>query len=223
MNTINDTQIATKELWKKIAQSKSILPADVAAYAIIRAIRSRSNEKIEVAKGLLLKSFTPIVNQRKLAKGVNPWQSLESAVCYAVWSRITDSLTEEERSVFRQIATTLAKEKWNDETYAYIIVRRDLPKIQQVVQAAHVTMVLGQLTPKKQHDATRQNFCIFGADNESELAEIRSRLLENGIKIAEFYEPDIGNQLTAIATEPLRKSIATRRRLFPTSKLLTID
>lgn len=53
--------------------------------------------------------------------------------------------------------------------------------------------------------------------NEAKLHKIRQYLVQNNIQHAHFYEPDIGNELTALATEPIT---GERRRLFRKFQLL---
>jgi hypothetical protein len=47
--------------------------------------------------------------------------------------------------------------------------------------------------------------------NEAALRKLSERLSILDIKYSEFYEPDIGNQLTAIATEPLEDRSVLRK------------
>lgn len=39
-------------------------------------------------------------------------------------------------------------------------------------------------------------------ENENELERLAQKIEDSGLKIARFYEPDIGNELTAVAIEP---------------------
>ena len=222
MKTYTDAEKATAQLWKTLTLKKIIQSADIAALMIIKAVRSKSNEKLDVAKGLLLKSFTPITNQSRLNRGEKSFQALERATQSSVWSELLSTLTEEEKTSFRYLATTLSKEKWEDNTYVYIFVRKDLEKVQQLVQAAHVTMVLGQDVGIKDHDASRQHFCVLGVGDLAALNDVHDFLVNKKIAHKYFKEPDIGNQMTAIATVPLRKSFTVRKRLFSNYALLEI-
>lgn len=53
------------------------------------------------------------------------------------------------------------------------------------------------------------NLILLGVDSEQELFRVLGRIQQAGIKHQAFYEPDVGDQLTAIATEPVYGS--TRR------------
>lgn len=86
----------------------------------------------------------------------------------------------------------------------YIITRADLPSGLQAAQCCHAAIDFALKYPeitKHWHDTS--NFIVLlAAPNEESLDLIRTVLENRGVKICIFYEPDLGNQLTAIATEP---------------------
>jgi hypothetical protein len=209
-------------IWKQLANQRKIQNYDVAAYCIVKAIFAKSNEKYEVAKALLLKSFTPITNDNKLNNGHAEWGGLEQALIWASRSKLYIELDKDSQKIFASLQNSLVREEWQDKTYAYILVRQDLPKIQQVVQAAHVAMVLGQQVPKFEADARKQHFCILALDDNKDLLKELARANRKKLPIARFFESDIG-QYTALAYHPMRKSFAQRKKLFESRKLLTID
>lgn len=53
--------------------------------------------------------------------------------------------------------------------------------------------------------------------NEPKLHKARDKLLNSGIKLKEFYEPDRDNELTAICTEAIT---GEQRRIFKDFQLL---
>ena len=59
--------------------------------------------------------------------------------------------------------------------------------------------------------AEHPSVIILGVKNEVKLHQIRQFLIENDVQHAHFYEPDIGDELTAVATQPI---FGERRRLF---------
>lgn len=61
---------------------------------------------------------------------------------------------------------------------------------------------------------------MLGVKNENKLREIEEKLNHHGIRLASFIEPDIGNQLTAIASEIINDS--ETRKLFKKYDLLKI-
>ncbi len=58
---------------------------------------------------------------------------------------------------------------------------------------------------------------ILSAKNEIRLKKVQTYLSENNIQFRSFQEPDIGNQLTALATEPI---FSDRRHLFQKYQLV---
>jgi hypothetical protein len=87
--------------------------------------------------------------------------------------------------------------------YVYIFVRQDLSPEQQLVQAAHVTLVLGNKL--KRTDVSELYFSVIGIPQLSDFCQVMKDLKAHGSKYEIFYEPDQGNTMTAIATHPIRK------------------
>jgi len=52
-------------------------------------------------------------------------------------------------------------------------------------------------------DSQHPHLVVFGIKNENKLRKCIQHLQEVGIPYKEFLEPDIGNQITALATAPL--------------------
>jgi hypothetical protein len=90
--------------------------------------------------------------------------------------------------------------KMNTKEYIYIFVRQDLSNEQQLVQAAHVTLVLGnQLRDYKVDDLY---FAVIGVPDIKGLVKAAHDLGDR--QYVKFYEPDQGNTITAIATFPIK-------------------
>lgn len=216
------------ELWESLANSKKASSQDMAAYTITKAIFSKSNEKLEVAKALLLRAFTPITNKNKLRNGDHPFQGLIGAINLAYWSVLHEKLDEAHKATFKELVKQLCKEKWEDSTYCYILTRTDIPAIHQLVQTAHATMLAGQRYPS--FDAKNLHFCILKGGNETELRATGNKLTSAGVDFATFWEPDAKvlwgglnrKEITSLACKPMRKSFAQRKKLFDGSELLTI-
>ena len=79
----------------------------------------------------------------------------------------------------------------------YVITRRDLTTSQQAVQAGHaaIQFVLNHL-----HDLWDGTLVYLGIDSEDKLSLWGDKLTRKGIEWTGFHEPDMGNELTAIAT-----------------------
>lgn len=99
-----------------------------------------------------------------------------------------------------------------NKNYVYIFVREDLTTPQQAVQTAHaawesaITFNGGDL-PDHPH------LVLLAAKNESKLHRVTKHLVEHGIKFVHFYESDLDDQLTAIATQPIAENSDLRAHL----------
>lgn len=91
----------------------------------------------------------------------------------------------------------------------YVLVRKDLNTSYQAVQAGHA------VAEWLLHDQSWQNNTLIylGVKDESELIYWANKLEYKGIKYVGFKEPDIGNELTAIAAHTDNK-IFNRLRLI---------
>lgn len=91
-----------------------------------------------------------------------------------------------------------------------VVTRRDLPISYQAVQAAHAAIDFQHEYPEVAKDWHQtSNYLIFlTVANEDELKQLILKAAERGIKITPFREPDIDNQLTAVAFQPCE---ATRK------------
>jgi len=105
---------------------------------------------------------------------------------------------------WRNNLVSFKRHGWNmDKEYVYIFVRQDLSNEQQLVQAAHVTLVLGS---KLKGDVSELYFSVIGIPQLSDFCGVMKDLHEHGTKYETFYEPDQGNTLTAIATYPIHEN-----------------
>lgn len=92
----------------------------------------------------------------------------------------------------------------------YVFVREDLSPAQIAVQSCHAAIECANAFALKDL-AEHPSVIILGVKNEVKLHQIRQFLIENDVQHAHFYEPDIGDELTAVATQPI---FGERRRLF---------
>ncbi len=91
----------------------------------------------------------------------------------------------------------------------YILLRADLPPVQQIIQAAHATMEMAWLFPRPEGLV---HICLLEVRDADALQAARMRLHNAGIGVYAFTEPDMGDgdgdgdgngDYTAVATEPL--------------------
>lgn len=80
----------------------------------------------------------------------------------------------------------------------YIIVRTDLKRSSPAVQAGHA--VAQFMLDHKNEDWDNDYLLYLKVNNLNDLNSIKTKVeLNKSAKISKFYEPDINNELTAIA------------------------
>lgn len=79
----------------------------------------------------------------------------------------------------------------------YVIVRKDLPGAQPAVQAGHA---LAEYLLEQEHEWRNGTLIYLAVDNEDELHHWydKANAITKG-KFEGFWEPDMGNQMTAFA------------------------
>lgn len=96
------------------------------------------------------------------------------------------------------------------KNYVYIFTRQDISPEQQLVQSAHVALKLGfnaapwfntQSTAWLNPDDTY--FTVVGVRNLEGLQAAVDILMAYDFKFEAFAEPDIGGELTSVATYPI--------------------
>lgn len=95
-----------------------------------------------------------------------------------------------------------------------MLVRSDIPISDQLCQAAHAAHEVGIRFGNP--DAI-SSIVVCAVDNEIELYKAEDRLGRKNIRHYLFKEPDLGNQATALATEPLdepRRKMMGRYQLW---------
>lgn len=101
-----------------------------------------------------------------------------------------------------------------EKKHFYVLVRKDLPLPQQIVQSIHAAY---ESAGKFDDDTSKTHSTVLcQVKNEDELIRAADKLEQLGIRFHIFQEPDIGNQNTALCTEPVDPG---RRRAFSNWKL----
>lgn len=97
----------------------------------------------------------------------------------------------------------------HQDVYSYIVVRRDIPVSQQLVQSCHAVWE----GAKHEHPS----LVALVVKNEAKLKKTMELLIDNNVQFTAFREPLLGNTLTAICTEPLageKRGILSRYMLW---------
>jgi len=81
----------------------------------------------------------------------------------------------------------------------YVIVRKDLSISQRAVQAGHVVAEFLLHSPFSRWK--NETLIYLGVKGLIQLENLKYKLENLGISYIEFREPDIGNEVTAIATD----------------------
>jgi len=97
----------------------------------------------------------------------------------------------------------------------YVFVRNDLSFPQKVVQSSHAVLEATRAFIK---DEERYKIIVVAAKSEVKLKLIMEEAAQNQINTVAFTEPDMDNQVTAIATEPLDDE---KKQVFARYKLLS--
>jgi len=105
---------------------------------------------------------------------------------------------------------------WN--YYSHFYVRADLTPEYQLVQNSHVALVLGKELQKANIPTDELYFWCCSVPNEAALHAKAAYLTSKRVRFVTFKEPDINNEMTAIATFPVLNR--KRKRLFANDQKL---
>lgn len=105
--------------------------------------------------------------------------------------------------------------EWFEHKFMYGIVRNNISNAQRAVQLGHAVIEAGRTFLKQNDKHPSLIYCVV--KSEAKLLKLSKELYDNGIKFKTFREPDMNNEITAIATEPLsykNKNILKRYQLL---------
>ncbi len=97
----------------------------------------------------------------------------------------------------------------------YVITRHDMPVAFQAVQSIHAAVDLvfkHHIELKNWHDLSN-TIVLLSVKNEKALVKLSKKLKTSKIKHTIFTEPDIGDQITALALEPSDEAMAFCKEL----------
>lgn len=85
-----------------------------------------------------------------------------------------------------------------------VVTRKDLNPGSQAIQASHAAIEFIYEHPELAHEWYNiSKYLVFlSVNNQEELLELSDKLSWKDILFSKFYEPDLDNELTAIALEP---------------------
>lgn len=186
---------------------------------LTKALNAKSNQKLEIAKALLKRAFTPVTNYIKLINGRTPWDTLR-------WLLRVESAGKHEpdyKVLVKQVQSSFDDNSFDKcDPYCYIFTRQDIRPEQQLVQTAHATMVAGwHFRLSYSVNPAKINFVCCGVKDESGLKEAMNFMATRGIAFEVFAEPDINNEVTCVCSHPIT-SIAQRKK-FGCFKLLRFN
>ena len=86
----------------------------------------------------------------------------------------------------------------------FVVTRRDISPGYQAVQAAHAAIEFQHEHPEiaKVWNTNSKYLVFLSVENEEALQRLLEKIQIQDIKYSMFFEPDIGNQLTAVCLEP---------------------
>ena len=223
-----------KEVWKSLAKAKTATAADVMIYNIFKAMTAKNPNKEEVIIGLLQRAFTPVSRPSKLSNGRRAYDILSrisgQTMIYA--NKVFDFKAEpttlldcfenvQEIEKYKKLVTfaNINLGKHVEDYYSYVFVRQDLHREQQIVQASHVTLVLG--SKLNGHNPKNLNFVVCGAKDLEDLKKVEAYINDHGVETVDFVESDLNNEVTAIASFPIgvkQKSFMKRYKLLKFEK-----
>ncbi len=93
----------------------------------------------------------------------------------------------------------------------YVVVRKDLSKSQQAVQAGHA--LADYLLYTKNTSWNNGTLVYLTAPNEPDLRNLVNKLDRDNIYYCDFHEPDRGDELTAVASLGSNKYFESMRLL----------
>jgi hypothetical protein len=210
------------ETYKALARAKTNDSIDIIQYAILRAMFAKDltkEQRIARAADLVRRHFRPIENVNKLDNGHEADEAIRlytEMVKRSKWvlnqPELTFFNTPEDRLLYKNIAVALYEcfklpSDYYTREYVYIFVRQDLSPEYQLVQAAHAAAKMGHRLgqggiEEEQFDGLY--FSVIGVEDQFALGKAMADVQSRGHTVYLFREPDIGDQPTAFASEPIR-------------------
>ena len=222
-----------KSYYRELARNNKNTLSHNIVLAAFKAVNARSNSnKLDIFLALLARAFTPVTNPNKLANNRNqPYQKVAALLYGSYWfysdgsraetllsivkSEISDdaevvkSYQELFKTAFEKISGVA---RLPETQYSYVFVDPNLSASQRIVQTNHATIELGYELAKQNISVKELHLvlCTLNSSDDLELV-----LEAHKIANIKFQEPDLGNQITAIATWPIARSQKGVLKKFP--------
>lgn len=194
--------------FKDRANKKILTSVDFVIRAALKALKAKSNmPKDDIFVALLQKHFSPKGNSKL------KWQALEQAAKHVTfWYQNIDHVTkfkynfreifenDEEFKEFHRLIKNIKYYKLGRK-YVYYFTAQDMTPEQQGVQAGHALFKLGTKLGKDVNPDSIY-FQWVGVKDSQELEEVYRKHYRKYASVV-FYEPDLGNRLTAVAYHPI--------------------
>jgi len=221
-----------KSYYRELARNNKNTLTHNIVLAAFKALNARSNSnKLDIFLALLARAFTPVTNSTKLANGSQPYHKVAALLSGGRWyysngdiaatlmtvvqSEISDDaeIVKTYRELFKAAFEKINGVSRLPEThYSYVFVDPNLSASQRIVQTNHATIELGYELAKQNISVKELHLVLCPLDSSEELELV---LETNKIANIKFQEPDLGNQITAIATWPIARSQKGVLKKFP--------
>lgn len=216
-----------RPIWKELVKSRDFDSRDVEQYCLLKAMNAKNPDKVAVAVALLQSAFSPITNPKKLMNGCTPYHTLTLLTGSRGFGRshpLNHCLeTLEEKALYANIKSEALKimGKQLGEYHTFIIVRQDISPEQQMVQFGHAVATMAYEMGRehgidediKEHLETKfpedvrvheLNFVVCGVKNKEQVEGAAEYIHSCGYTIHKFFESDLDNELTAVASGPIQ-------------------
>lgn len=210
-----------RKVFKQLANEKKLTSSDMYSYAILRAYNIKSEityqDRVRAGAEMTRECFSPITNWNKLycnSMG-NPYFALTNKaatdfslsnsklICQCLES--PEELKEVQifsRAVLKAFEAVVKSKE--DEDYMFVVVRTNLTKSQQAVQAIHASVALADLMQHENNTMVSGcNLVLCGVNGVPELNCLMDKVSAKGFAAIPYYEPDLHTSLTAVAIQPL--------------------
>jgi hypothetical protein len=225
-----------RQIFKTLARAKQLQSHHIVQYAILRSMVAKTpkthEDRLKIAGTFISRHFRSVSRTKLLDNGVEPQRAIRSATEWAKNSQLILGIPQDEMFdsplaliQYKNLAVAL----WDQyrmpadlytRRYVYIFVRQDMTPEYQLVQASHAAARMGQRLGSNGFDQTHFDelyFSVIGVPDLAAMAKALEDFKQRGIKTYAFIEPDIGNVMTAFASDPVwaadRKGLLTYKRL----------